>query len=128
MKYKIWSDKFKKYLDDGEWYINPSGTIYYMDMMDGDLIKAGEGYRILRFTELHDLNGQEIYEGDIVKLYYHHDSIASNQYEIKYGFGRWMLDDWECLSNLYLDNTKKYGDVCKVIKIGNVYERERGIK
>jgi hypothetical protein len=110
-------------MDDGEWFINPNGKLYFENTMDGELVPAIEdSYKILRFTELHDLNGQEIYEGDIVKLYYHHDNIVQNKYEIKYGFGRWMLDDWRCLSDLYLDNTKKYGDVCKVIKIGNAYE------
>ena len=123
MKFKIWLKGFNKFMDDGEWFINPNGKLYFENTMDGELVPAIEdSYKILRFTELHDLNGQEIYEGDIVKLYYHHDNIVQNKYEIKYGFGRWMLDDWRCLSDLYLDNTKKYGDVCKVIKIGNAYE------
>ena len=124
MKFKIWLNGFKKFMSDEEWYINSQGKLFFENEMDGELVPALDGtYSILRFTGLHDLNGQEIYEGDIVKLFYHHDSIVQNQYEIKYGFGRWMLDDWECLSEYYLDNTKKYGDVCKVIKIGNKYEK-----
>lgn len=124
MKFKLWLKGFNKFMGDTEWYINPKGEVFFENMMDGELIQAGDdSYVVLRFTGLHDLNGQEIYEGDIVKLFYHHDSIVQNQYEIKYGFGRWMLDDWECLSEYYLDNTKKYGDVCKVIKIGNKYEK-----
>ena len=124
MKFKIWIKTLGRFLDGDEWYLNPSGKLYFEDVMDGMLVKAPEdSYKVLRFTELHDLYGQEIYEGDIVKLYYHHENIIADEYEIKYAFGRWMLDDWECLSEHYLDNTKKFGDVCRVVKIGNTYEK-----
>lgn len=125
MKFKICVPKLGKFIDEHGWYINSAGELYFEDMMDGVLIPATENaYKILRFTELHDLYGQEIYEGDIVKLYYHHPNIMADEYEIKYAFGRWMLDDWECLSEHYLDNTKKFGDVCRVVKVGNVYEKK----
>jgi uncharacterized phage protein (TIGR01671 family) len=112
------------FLDKG-FYIDSSGELFVESEMDGELVKViKDSYKILRFTGLHDLNGLEIYEGDLVKLYYHHENIVSNQYEIKYGAGRWMIDDWECLSELYLDNTAKYGDVCKVVIVGNVFENK----
>lgn len=124
MKFKIWLNDVNRFAANSEeWYINSFGELYTEDVMDGSIIKAKDGHcKICRFTGLHDLNGKEIYEGDLVKLYYHHENIVSNQYEIKYGAGRWMLDDWECLSELYLDNTAKYGDVCKVVIVGNVFE------
>ncbi len=124
MKFKIWLSTIKMFLDKG-FYIDSSGELFVESEMDGELVKViKDSYKILRFTGLHDLNGLEIYEGDLVKLYYHHENIVSNQYEIKYGAGRWMIDDWECLSELYLDNTAKYGDVCKVVIVGNVFENK----
>lgn len=124
MKFKIWLKSLSKFADDSEWYVNPSGKLYFEDIMEGGIVPALEGsYSIVRFTGLHDLYGQEIYEGDLVSLYYHHENIKVDVYEIKYGSGKWMLDDWECLTEYYLDRTPKFGDVCRVVKIGNVFEK-----
>jgi uncharacterized phage protein (TIGR01671 family) len=124
MKFKIWSNNLEKFVDDIEWYINQKGELYYLDVMDGELVKCYD-YKVLRFTGLHDLNGEEIYEGDIVKLFYHHENIISNQYIVKYNGGKWCLDDWICLSDYYLTNNEKYGDTCKVIKIGHSYIKDQ---
>jgi hypothetical protein len=124
MKFKIWNNILEKFVDGSEWYVNPSGQVFFEDMMNGGLVMAVDDiYKVLRFTGLHDLYGQEIYEGDLVSLYYHHENIKVDVYEIKYGSGKWMLDDWECLTEYYLDHTPKFGDVCRVVKIGNVFEK-----
>jgi len=123
MKFKVWLFDLKKFLNDGDWYINPHGKLYHEDPMTGELMKAPDhSYKILRFTELYDIYGEELYEGDKVALYYYHQNIITNYSEISYKSGKWLLDDCISLSDQYLDNKKKYGDVCKVVKIKSKYE------
>jgi hypothetical protein len=91
--------------------------------MTGELVKAPEdSYKILRYTGLHDMYGEELYESDVVALHYYHENIATNQCEITYNFGKWLLDECDSLADYYLDSKKKYGDVCKVVKIKSKYE------
>lgn len=123
MKIRIWSKNLEKYLPNDEWYINSQGEVFFEDLMDGGLIKSKDNHIVQRFTELHDIYGSPLYEGDIVKLYYYHENIVGESYTIHYLNGKWMLDDCNMLTDYYLDN-KKWGDSCKVVKIGNIYEKQ----
>jgi hypothetical protein len=122
MNFRVWSVTFKKFLTNDEWFVNGLGELFFEDVMEGGLVKAAEGsYRIDRFTELYDIYGNQIYENDLVKLHYTHESIVSNEYLVSYRDGRWLLDGAKGLADLFLYN-KKWGDTSKVVVTGNTYE------
>lgn len=75
---------------------------------------------IMQYTGLKDINGKEIYEGDIVRYYSTHiDSWGGKRYEINYTQdGEWALgEDW------LLSKKWRY---CEVI--GNIYENPELLK
>lgn len=119
MNFKIWDKQTRTYLDDKSYFINSDGEVLFVGFL-GDIIHESKDNLIIqRSTGLVDLYGNPIFEGDLVQLYYHHANITANEYEIKYSMGRWMLDDERDLTQFWFDNTK-FGDVCRVVKTGNV--------
>jgi hypothetical protein len=69
----------------------------------------------VEFTGLHDKNGKEIWEGDIVRWFDH-------QWEIKWGLGRWAI----CGTLLDYDFSPINHSEMEVI--GNIYENPELLK
>ena len=113
IKFRAWVEESKKMHDDVwfdclevEWFDqeaqdedgNPGCSVLVGDRERGGLLPYAE---IMQFTGLHDKNGKEIYEGDIVYL------AGYGDYEVGWPFIQLYQSAWE----------KDIG-----IIIGNIYE------
>lgn len=118
MKFRIWNKQLQKFVNYDEWYINGQGEVFFLDIMDNDLVKGDpSNVTVQRFTELYDKSGTPLFEGDIVE----HGSL-DQRYPITYRFGRWMVGESSSLHDFWVDNTR-IGDICDVNLVGNIFEK-----
>lgn len=114
IKFRAW-DKERKIIE----VLNPESVGYYL----GD----SPNYKLMQFTGLHDKNGKEIYEGDIVKFHWFgfngsetdNDGIGTivygNPYDMSFSISS------EGNGDFLINDTSHYEEPCIEI-IGNIYE------
>lgn len=126
LKFRVWDKLEKRYLK-----ITPFSKHHYVLDLDGKFHNlqngsGGDEYVVEQFTGLKDVNGQEIYEGDIVE-YCDGQKLPVCMGQYFTGFERrdshygWYVSSNEAISDLALD--ERYAvDEYGVEIIGNINE------
>lgn len=108
IKFRAWSSKNKEmiYFGSPEVLCDESeGLLFYRKNMA--LSVEMKRPKLMQFTGLHDKNGKEIYEGDVVRR-------KENDYVIEWGYGGYNERNNEVTRAISLTDTYSI--------IGNIYE------
>ena len=117
IKFRVWLESLKSYhehLGDTDFMIAPNGELHLINADGGE--KYTGDYTIEQFTGLHDKNGKEIYEGDVITF---NDSRLTNI--VEYREGQYMAKQSGTFGSYiglgYCDWKKN------VVIIGNIHEQ-----
>ncbi|MDJ1110644.1 YopX family protein [Macrococcus sp. S115] len=123
-KFRVWEHDVKFMNDQVRITYNRfRGNKIFVEVTEGVGWKDVDEKYLMQSTGLHDKNGKEIFEGDVVKVSQDDDyfiSFVKNMIEFDYpGFDVPFPDDWnyECNVLSYLMNTDQTIEV-----IGNIHE------
>jgi len=104
IKFRAWDGKNMS--------LNPNSAYMESFFLNDAIETAFIGTELMQFTGLHDKNGKEIYEGDIVK---HNDQKRKNPYVVEMN---WRMDGHSSLYGYSFPNCDKN----EMEVIGNIYE------
>ena len=125
-KFRAWDKRKEKFRDDV--YIDSDGNLYEFSKKTGygtAISYLNDEYiDVTQYTGLVDINGKEIYEGDIVKNTTQ-QSYLGQTYEVTWN------ENWACyqlMDNGLTSNIPLSQDFMSYEVIGNIYENPELIK
>ncbi|HEM3662618.1 TPA: hypothetical protein U1C76_000316 [Streptococcus suis] len=121
-KFRAWDIFHNKWVKN--FYITENGLIYNMEQLHRDLIGAvpieQSGLIVMQSTGLFDVNGKEIFEGDVVlENGWRKVAVSFGTQEIEENFGDKRIFQG---FNLYLGGGYPEAVMSKYEIIGNIYE------
>ncbi len=120
IKFRAWDKEERCLIPPAEIAITAEGTIYTWDRIDEEWQAEAIPIEVYEYTGLHDKNGKEIYEGDIVKFSYISpldQKEKSYIWVVRYGNGMYWLRHIKH----YYDSTL-YLKFTQIEVVGNIYE------
>lgn len=127
IKFRAWDKEYEKmtYFDDEDYEYNPplvfrldqvfKKNSNYDDYEDFEYNDITDKVEVMQYTGLHDKNGKEIYEGDIVKSFFVDTDEAGNEI-YKYHIIEVKYDEVLC--------SYKIDKFMNLEVIGNIYENK----
>lgn len=125
IKFRLWSKICKIFIETNnpnlEFVINNNGYLYSIENFYGEIYVLPQmDIEVLQFTGLQDINGKEIYEGDILKYNFPYDGRLKHISPVTYletqaSFG--LKDIYGNEIPLYRITANNYFEV-----VGNIYE------
>ena len=117
MKYKLWC-KNKNEWEKDDWVILPNGDLMWVEyryLVSGVYMK---NHILVRSTEFKDIDGKEIYEGDIIRYWDNFDERYKLAI-IKFDKGSFIMTNDRINWNIGVTNKDD-----KIKIVGNIYENK----
>lgn len=123
LKFRVWDNEEKTMIENKDIYsIDFRNNIFFSSVMVDGFISNEDDYKLMQYTGLKDINGKEIYEGDIVEREYDYITEAIEfTGVVKFYDGAYWIDNEKDAHMIFAEL-----EINRVI--GNIYENKDLLK